>query len=154
MAAISPSSDPPAGMGLTSLILGSVGLLLFFMPVLGIPLGVAGLAFGATGLVLATLGWSSLRWAVAGIVISVIALGIGVAIVSAPSGSLPNLKRPPVEHNIPNRPHVPSESFQSSSSAAGGWGIRAPGTHGARMPQPPPAANREAIPLLIHSRSR
>ena len=69
-----PSRHPPIrllGMGLTSVILGSVGALLFFLPVLGIPLGAVGLVFGIVGLLLAILGgWTSLRWSVAGIVVS------------------------------------------------------------------------------------
>ena len=79
------AADPPAGMGLTSVILGSVGALLFFLPILGIPLGAAGLAFGIAGLLMAILGrWTSLRWSVAGIAVSAIALGIGVLIALAP----------------------------------------------------------------------
>ena len=71
------AADPPTGMGLTAVILGSVGALLFFLPVLGIPLGAAGLAFGIAGLLMAILGrWTSLRWSVAGIVVSALALGV------------------------------------------------------------------------------
>jgi hypothetical protein len=94
-------------MGLTSVILGSVGVLLFFMPVLGIPLGAVGLAFGIVGLLMAILGWTSLRWAVVGIVVSGLALGIGIAIALAPSGFLPNPKGPPAEQSVPDRPYVP-----------------------------------------------
>ena len=108
MATISPSSDPPVGMGLTSVILGSVGALLFFLPVLGIPLGAVGLAFGIVGLLMAILGgWTSLRWSVAGIVVSGLALGIGIAIALAPAGFLPNPKGPPAEQSMPDRPYVP-----------------------------------------------
>ncbi len=108
MATISQSSDPPVGMGLTSVILGSVGVLLFFLPVLGIPLGAVGLAFGIVGLLLAIFGrWTSLRWSVAGIVVSGLALGIGVAIALAPAGFLPNPKGPPAEQSLPDRPYVP-----------------------------------------------
>jgi membrane associated rhomboid family serine protease len=108
MAANSTSSDPPLGMGLTSVILGSVGSLLFFLPVLGIPLGAVGLAFGVVGILAAIVGrWTSLRWSVAGIVVSAMALGIGVAIAMAPAGFLPSPKGPPVEQGVPDRPYVP-----------------------------------------------
>ena len=108
MGTISPSSDPPLGIGLASVILGSVGTLLFFLPVLGIPLGAAGLAFGIAGLLLAMLGgWTSLRWSVAGMVVSGLALGIGIAIALAPAGVLPNPKGPPVEQSTPDQPYVP-----------------------------------------------
>ncbi len=102
------AADPPAGMGLTSVILGSVGALLFFLPILGIPLGAAGLAFGIAGLLMAILGrWTSLRWSVAGIAVSAIALGIGVLIALAPGGFLPNPKGPPIQQNAPTRLYVP-----------------------------------------------
>ena len=93
-------------MGLTSVILGSVGTLLFFLPVLGIPLAAAGLALGFVGLVMAVFGWTSLRWCVVGIVISVIALGIGVVIGLSPGGFLPN-QRAPLEQSVPGEPYVP-----------------------------------------------
>ena len=108
MATISPASDPPLGMGLTAAILGSVGALLFFMPVLGIPLAAVGLVFGVVGLLMAILGGrTSLRWSAAGIVVSGLALGIGLAIAVAPAGVLPNPKGPPVEQSVPERPYVP-----------------------------------------------
>jgi hypothetical protein len=108
MATISQSSDPPVGMGLTSVILGSVGTLLFFLPVLGIPLGAVGLVFGTAGLLAAMLGgWTSLRWSVVGIVVSGLAIGIGIAISLAPAGFLPNPKGPPVEQSVLNQLYVP-----------------------------------------------
>ena len=84
MAASSPSSDPPVGLGLSSVILGAVGGLLFFLPVLSIPLGVVGLALGAIGFLAAIFcGCTSLRWSVVGIVVSGLALGIAVVIALA-----------------------------------------------------------------------
>ncbi|MGA2257841.1 MAG: hypothetical protein ABSG53_24525 [Thermoguttaceae bacterium] len=108
MGTISPSSDPPVGMGLTSVILGSMAALLFFLPVLGIPLGAMGLVFGIVGLLLALLGgWTSLRWSVVGILVSGLTLGIGIAIALAPAGLLPNPKGPSVRENAPAQPYVP-----------------------------------------------
>ena len=57
--------NPPLGLGLTSVVLGAVGLLLFLLPVLGIPFGTAGLAFGLVGFVVAVVGGPSAsagRW--------------------------------------------------------------------------------------------
>ena len=71
-------------------MLGVVGLLLFFLPILSIPLGGVGLVFGFSGLVFALLNsWTSLRWSVAGIVLSGLALAVSLAIAQAPAGNLP-----------------------------------------------------------------
>ena len=51
----SPIQDPPLGIGLASVIFGTVSLALFFMPVLSVPLGGVGVGFGLVGLVLAAL---------------------------------------------------------------------------------------------------
>ena len=91
----SSSSNPPPGLGLSSVILGAVGILLFFLPVLSIPVGAVGLAFGIFGFLLGILGnWTSLRWSLVGIVVSGLAVGLGVLIALAPSGYLPSPKRP------------------------------------------------------------
>lgn len=109
MATIARSSDLSMGMGLISVILGSVGVLLFFMPILGIPLGAFGMAFGAVGLVVALLGGrASLRWSAVGIVASSLALGIGVSIASAPAGFLPSTKGSALWQRKLERPYVPS----------------------------------------------
>jgi hypothetical protein len=102
------TQDPPLGIGLTSVVLGSVGLALFFLPVLGIPLGGLGLAFGTLGLATAFwCGWASLRWSIAGIAISALALAIGIAIADAPAGYLPTRSVPLDTQPVPSRPYVP-----------------------------------------------
>ena len=107
MATNSPPSDPPVGMGLTSVILGSVGTLLFFLPVLGVPLGIVGLTFGVTGFVIALLGGrTSLRWSVVGIIVSGLAVGIGAAIALAPAPYLPSPPTTSVEESAPIRAYV------------------------------------------------
>ena len=103
----SRSSDLPVGAGLTSVILGSVGALLFFLPVLGVPLGAVGLIFGIVGLVAALLGGCGIRWPVEGIVISVLALGIGLVIGLSPKGFLPSPKEPYAQQSAGEHPYVP-----------------------------------------------
>ena len=93
--------------------------MLFFLPVLGIPLGAVGLAFGIVGLLLAICGgWTSLRWSVVGIVVSGLALGIGIVIALAPAGVLPNPKGPPVEQSVPDRPYVPPPAGRGLDSGS------------------------------------
>jgi hypothetical protein len=46
MTAFSRTRIPPAGVGLASTILAAVGLLLFILPILSIPLSAFGLLFG------------------------------------------------------------------------------------------------------------
>ncbi len=76
--------------GMTALVLGHIALLLFFLPVLGIPLSVCGLAFGLFGVVLAFFTpESSLRWGVAGLGVCVLALIINAALYWAPGGYKP-----------------------------------------------------------------
>ncbi len=102
------TADPPLGMGLTSVILGAVGVLLFFLPILSIPLGGVGLVFGLSSLVLALVGgWTSLRWSIAGVVTSGLALAVGIAIAQAPAGYLPTGTVPLNTQPVPERPYVP-----------------------------------------------
>ena len=99
--------DPPIGAGLMSVILGSVGLLLFFMPVLGVPLGAAGLVFGLIGVVLARWGgWTSLWWSIAGVALSGLALSISVAIAEAPAGFVPARSVPLDTQPVPDQPYI------------------------------------------------
>jgi hypothetical protein len=98
--------DPPLGLGLTSLVLGTVGLLLFLLPVLGIPISAVGLAFGAVGMLVAVFGGpSSLRWSVAGIALCLVALSADIAIGVAPEGYFPQ-PRTGVAEPASQRPYV------------------------------------------------
>ena len=47
---------PPVGLGLASVILGAIGTLFFIVPVIGIPINVAGLLAGMVGIIVALLG--------------------------------------------------------------------------------------------------
>jgi hypothetical protein len=95
-------------MGLASAIFAAVGLLLFFLPVLSIPLGGAGLAFGLGSLALALFGGrASLRWSVAGIAISTVALAVAVGIALAPTDYLPVHPLPLDTQSVPEPHYIP-----------------------------------------------
>jgi hypothetical protein len=109
------TDDPPLGLGLTALILGAVGLILSFLPILSIPLDVAGLIFGLTSLLLALLGgWTSLRWSIVGVAVAGLALAVGIAIARAPAGYMPNRAVPLDTQPVPDRPYVPPPARPTS----------------------------------------
>jgi hypothetical protein len=85
----SPASGPPLGAAVASVVLGAVGVLLFFLPILSIPLGGIGVIFGLVGAVWTLRGDArSLRWAIAGLVVSGAALCVGITIAKAAAGRL------------------------------------------------------------------
>ncbi len=85
----SPTSGPPLGAAVASVVLGAVGVLLFFLPILSIPLSGIGVVFGLVGIVWTLRGDArSLRWAIAGLVVSAAALGAGITIAKAAAGRL------------------------------------------------------------------
>jgi hypothetical protein len=94
--------------GMTALVLGHIALMLFFLPVLGIPLSACGLAFGGVGVALALLtGASSLRWGVAGVAASGLALAVNLALARAPESHAPDPRRPRSGQVEPARPYIP-----------------------------------------------
>jgi hypothetical protein len=100
------SSLPPLGM--TSLVLGIIAMLLGFLPVLGIPLSACGIILGVIGFGAALcVGGSNLRWGLAGLAASCLALGLNVAIAYAPGGYLPDHNVPKPWQPVPDQPEVP-----------------------------------------------
>jgi hypothetical protein len=99
---------PPVGWGLSSVILGAIGIVLFIVPIIGISISVAGFAIGLIGIVVAFLGGrASLRLSVAGIVLSGCGLIIIWAIALAPGGYFrPRAVFPSLPPAI-ERPYVP-----------------------------------------------
>jgi hypothetical protein len=96
------------GLGMTSLVLGVIGLILFSLPVLGIPISVLGLVFGSAGFVAAFfVRDATLRWSLGGIAICSLALVVNIALTYAPSGYIPSREVPQSWRPIPDRPYVP-----------------------------------------------
>jgi hypothetical protein len=94
--------------GMTALVLGHIALLLFFLPVLGVPISAAGLLFGVAGLALAPFTTrSSLRFSVAGVAVCALALGVTLALYYAPVGYLPAARVPPSWQRALGAPDVP-----------------------------------------------
>jgi hypothetical protein len=99
---------PPIDLGPLSVVLGSIGLLLFLLPVLGVPISACALLFGVVGSILAFApGGVRLRWSLLGCAISSLALAINIAIAYAPAGYQPPPGVPPPWQAVPDRPYVP-----------------------------------------------
>lgn len=99
---------PPVALGLTSLVLGTAGLPLSMLPILGIPLGICGLLFALAGCVRSSLGRTgSLRWSIAGAAVSSAAVAAGFALAYAPLGYEPSDAVPRLWQTPSARPFVP-----------------------------------------------
>jgi hypothetical protein len=108
MASLPSTHRPPFALGMSSLVLGTIGLLLFFLPILGIPISAFGLCFGILGLAAAFFtGGVQLRWSLAGIATSAAALAVSIAIAYAPAGYLPDRDVPQLWQSPPDRPYIP-----------------------------------------------
>ncbi len=99
---------PLPALGMTALVLGVIALVLAFLPILGMPIGAFGILFGLLGILAGLLvRGTNLRWSVAGLVVSCLALGVNVAIDLAPEGYLPGRYVPKPWQPVPDRPYVP-----------------------------------------------
>jgi hypothetical protein len=97
--------------GLTSFVLGMIGFLLFFLPILGAPISVVGLFAGLAGcLVAGATTRGSMRWSVGGAVLCLFALGLNVAVAYAPRYGPPPTGPPTV--SVPDRPYVPPPAME------------------------------------------
>ncbi len=104
--ATAPKLEPPRlAFGLTSFVLGMIGFLLFFLPILGAPVSVVGLFAGLAGcLVAGATTRGSMRWSIGGVVLCLLALAINVAVAYAPRYSPPPTGPPTV--SVPDTPYV------------------------------------------------
>jgi hypothetical protein len=116
-AVIQRAHFPPVGLGLSSVILGAIGMVLFLVPIIGISISVAGFITGFIGIVIAFLGGAaSLRLSVAGVLLSGGALVIISAIALAPSGYFrPRSVFPSLPPSI-DRPYVPPPAALRAAS--------------------------------------
>lgn len=120
---------PPIAWGLSSVALGAIGLILFILPVLSLPISLIGALLGIVGVGAAlNHGWASLRLSVAGLLLSGCALAIVTSIAIAPGGYFtprsvfpalqPERGRPYVSPPAPpsgsNRPAAISEPLEAT----------------------------------------
>lgn len=102
------SDLPPIAFGLASVILAAIALLMFFLPVLSLPISGAALVVGAAGAWAAMRGGRSrLRLSVAGVLLAICAQGIVWSIAMAPSGYFAPRSVFPNWRPIPAGPYVP-----------------------------------------------
>jgi hypothetical protein len=105
-------SEESFSPGLASTVLGSVGMLLFFLPILGAPLSAVGLLVGMIGACLACYGREvNLRLSVAGLLLCTVALATNLAMAFGPIDLVPSYSVAPMWQPVPNRPYVPPPSL-------------------------------------------
>lgn len=95
--------------GITGLVLGHISLLLFFLPIVGLPIGVFGIIVALVGTFFA-LGarTASLRWCLAGVAACILALVVNLFIMYAPGGDyIPDREVPRQWHPSPAKPWIP-----------------------------------------------
>jgi len=109
---------PPLGLGLASTVLGAVGLLLFVLPILSIPISACGFLSGAVGVAWAfarrSVDW---RLSLAGSVLCGLALAIDIAIAYAPGGYFGRPAEPSTISPALPRPYIPPPAAFSAESA-------------------------------------
>jgi hypothetical protein len=106
MSTLPRTYNPPTDFGLVATVLGTIGLILSILPVLSIPLSACGLLCGLIGLAIAL--WrkpEDLRWSVAGVAMSGLALAVAIGLAYAPEGYLQR-KVPQLWQSVPDRPYV------------------------------------------------
>jgi hypothetical protein len=118
---ISPHSrTPPLSLGLASTVLGAVGLLLFVLPILAIPISVCGIVAGGCGTVVAIVRRSNdARLAIPGAALCLVALSIDIAIAYAPGGYHVRPAQPSTSSPHLPKPYVPPPApFHSAHATA------------------------------------
>jgi len=79
---------PPVALGMASTVLGTIGLALSILPILGISVAFWGLVVGAVGMLRAAFFQpQELRWALVGCVVSAWAVAIGLTLAFTPISS-------------------------------------------------------------------
>jgi hypothetical protein len=99
--------NPRIGLGVASLTLATIGLMLFLLPILSVPITAAAFAVGVVGVVVSFWGGgASLRWSLAGVVLAMVAGAINLAIASGPAGYVQGYDVPPIWRPSPGPPYV------------------------------------------------
>src|SRR5206468_12357975 len=131
-----------------SVVTGLIGLLLFLLPILGIPVSLFGLGFGVLGTALAFfVGGEALRWPLGGLAVCSLALGVNLAVYYAPSGAfLPGRSVPRLWDPVPDRPAPPPPA------SAGRSGLKIEGANG--VPGAPPHSRPLPEPLRASTNTR
>jgi hypothetical protein len=107
MSPLPSTHNPPAAPGMVSLVLGVIAMLLFFLPILGLPISVLGLLFGLIGFESSLrAGGLRLRWCLLGCAACTLALAINIGIVYAPGGYAEPPVVPEPWQRIPGSPTV------------------------------------------------
>ena len=100
--------SPLPALGMSSLVLGVIALLLAFLPILGIPLSLIGAILGVIGIFSSlSVPGIYLRWSLAGLATSCLALIVNLAITYAPTGYLPEQRTPRTWQSAPDHPLPP-----------------------------------------------
>lgn len=98
---------PSIEFGVTSACLGSIALMLFFLPILSIPLASFGLLAGIGGVVRGIYsGKTGLRWSLIACALCVAMIGIGCILANAPVGETPSRNVPRHDWVTPDRPYI------------------------------------------------
>lgn len=106
---------PPIGLGLCSVVMGAIGLVLFIVPIIGLPISGAGIIAGMAGIGAALCKQRvSLRLSVAGLLLSISSFGTIWTINLAAGGYFaPHSVFPIIE--TPRRPYIPPPAPPRSS---------------------------------------
>ena len=107
MSSSRPTNPQAMGIGVASVVLGVISTMLFFLPILGAPIGAVGLILAIVGCVIgAVSSRASLRWSSVGVAVSSLAVAINLAIAHAPAGFQHTPPSPPTEP-VPGVPYAP-----------------------------------------------
>ena len=99
---------PAIEFGIASACLGAIALMLFFLPILSIPIAICGAIAGAGGVIRGTHGGAlGLRWSLIGFSLCAGVFVLGVILSNAPSGEVPSYSPPIQAGGTVDRPYVP-----------------------------------------------
>ncbi|HEX3997857.1 MAG TPA: hypothetical protein VHX65_04845 [Pirellulales bacterium] len=98
---------PSIEFGVCSACLGSIALMLFFLPILSIPISSCGLVAGLAGIIRGLYsGKIGMRWSMIGSALSAGVLLLGIILVNAPVGETPSRAVPRHDWSTPDHPFV------------------------------------------------